>query len=79
MNVTRSTLGLIAAAVLSSGCVTTPGVPPLPDGNVRRLLNSYPQEAEKARALAPEFTRDTLKTISRLEEQGLIRDVADSL
>ena len=53
-------------------CVTTSSVTPLPDGNVRRLLQSYPQEAEKARVAAPAFTRDALKTISGLEEQVLI-------
>jgi hypothetical protein len=64
-------IGLIAAAVLflSSGCATTtPSVPVFPEGNVRRLIESYPQEAEKARIVAPAFTRDALKTISRLEE-----------
>lgn len=76
MNAKRSTLGLIAAVALNSCCVTTPGVPPLPDGNVRRLLQSYPQEAEKARAAAPAFTRDALKTISGLEEQVLILGVS---
>jgi hypothetical protein len=64
-------IGLIAAVVLflSSGCATTnPSVPVFPEGNVRRLIESYPQEAEKARTVAPAFTRDALKTISRLEE-----------
>jgi len=42
---------------------------------VRRLLQSYPQEAEKARDAAPAFTRDALKTISGLEEQVLIQGV----
>ena len=56
-------------------CVTTSSVPPLPDGNVRRLLQSYPQEAEKARVAAPAFTRDALKTISGLEEQVLVLGV----
>jgi len=56
-------------------CVTTSSVPPLPDGNVRRLLQSYPQEAEKARIAAPVFTRDALKTISGLEEQVLVLGV----
>ncbi|MEI6036258.1 MAG: hypothetical protein WCS65_18480, partial [Verrucomicrobiae bacterium] len=59
-----------------SGCsVIAPSVPPFPDGNVRRLLQSYPQEAEAARSAAPAFTRDALKTISGLEEQVLIRGV----
>jgi hypothetical protein len=65
-------IGLIAAVVLflNSGCATlTPTVPAFPDGNVRRLIESYPEEAEKARTVAPAFTRDALKTISRLEEQ----------
>jgi len=42
---------------------------------VRRLLQSYPQEAEKARVAAPAFTRDALKTISGLEEQILVLGV----
>ena len=75
MNVSRSILGLIAAAALNSCCVTTSSVPPLRDGNVRRLLQSYPQEAEKARVAAPAFTRDALKTISGLEEQVLVLGV----
>ena len=78
MNVKRLTIGLIGAALLlcSQGCcVTTSSVPPLPDGNVRRLLQSYPQESEKARVAAPAFTRDALKTISGLEERDLIRGV----
>jgi hypothetical protein len=65
-------VGWIAAAVLflNSGCATTtPTVPAFPEGNVRRLIESYPQEAEKARKVAPAFTRDALETISRLEEQ----------
>lgn len=72
MNASRLILGLIAAAALNSCCATTLRVPPLPDGNVRRLLQAYPQEAEKARVVAPAFTRDALKTISGLEEQVLI-------
>jgi len=73
MNARISTLGLI---VLCSGCaVVTPSVPPFPEGNVRRILQSYPQEAEKARVAAPAFTRDALKTISGLEEQGMLRAV----
>ena len=78
MNAKRSILGLIGAALLlcSQGCcVTTSSVPPLPDGNVRRLLQSYPQESEKARVAAPAFTRDALKTISGLEEQVLVLGV----
>lgn len=78
MNAKRLTVGSIGAALLlfSQGCcVTTSSVPPLPDGNVRRLLQSYPQEAEKARVAAPAFTRDALKTISRLEEQVLVLGV----
>ena len=38
---------------------------------VRRLIESYPEEAQKARTVAPAFTRDALKTISKLEEQVL--------
>ncbi len=76
MNAKRLTIGLIGAALLlCSCCVTTSSVPPLPDGNVRRLLQSYPQEAEKARVAAPAFTRDALKTISGLEEQVLVLGV----
>ena len=76
MNVKKLTVGSIAAALLlCSCCVTTSSVPPLPDGNVRRLLQSYPQEAEKARVAAPAFTRDALKTISGLEEQVLVLGV----
>ena len=74
MNAKISTIGLIAL-LLCSCCVTTPSVPPLPEGNVRRILQSYPQEAEKARVVAPAFTRDALKTISGLEEQGMLRAV----
>ena len=73
MNAKRLTIGWIGAALLlCSCCVTTSSVPPLPDGNVRRLLQSYPQEAEKARVAAPAFTRDAVKTISVLEEQVLV-------
>jgi hypothetical protein len=74
-------IGLIAAAVfLISGCATTtPSVPVFPEGNVRRLIESYPQEAEKARIVAPAFTRDALKTISRLEEQILFEEALRSL
>jgi hypothetical protein len=74
-------IGLIAAAVfLISGCATTtPSVPVFPEGNVRRLIESYPQEAEKARTVAPAFTRDALKTISRLEEQILFEEALRSL
>lgn len=78
MNAKKSTLGLVGVALLlcSQGCcVTTSSLPPLPDGNVRRLLQAYPQEAEKARVDAPAFTRDALKTISGLEEQVLIQGV----
>ncbi len=78
MNAKKLTIGLTAAALLlcSQGCcVTTSSVHPLPDGNVRRLLESYPQEAEKARVAAPAFTRDALKTISGLEEQVLVLGV----
>ena len=76
MNVKRLTIGWIGAALLlCSCCVTTSSVPPLPDGNVRRLLQSHPQEAEKARVPAPAFTRDALKTISGLEEQVLVLGV----
>lgn len=65
-------IGWIAAAVLllGNGCATTtPSAPVFPDGNVRRLIESYPEEAEKARTVSPAFTGDALKTISRLEEQ----------
>ncbi|MFZ4599686.1 MAG: hypothetical protein ACOYNN_13660 [Terrimicrobiaceae bacterium] len=75
----KLTIGLIGAALLffSQGCcVTTSSVHPLPDGNVRRLLQSYPLEADKARVTAPAFTRDALKTISGLEEQVLALDVS---
>lgn len=75
MDVKRSMLGLIAATALNSCCVTTSSVSPLPDGNVRRLLQSYPQEADMARIAAPAFTRDALKTISGLEEQVLVLGV----
>lgn len=67
-------IGLIATAVLvlGNGCATTaPSVPAFPDGNVRRLIESYPEEAKKVRLVSPAFTRDALKTISRLEEQLL--------
>jgi len=70
-------IGWIAAILLlfGSGCATTiPSVPVLPDGNVRRLIESYPEEAEKARTVAPAFTRGALKTISRLEELILMRE-----
>jgi len=74
MNARISTLGLIV--LLSSGCaVITPSVPPLPDGNARRILQAYPQEAERARVAAPAFTRDALKTISGLEEFLLLHAV----
>lgn len=69
-------IGWIAAAVLllGNGCATTtPSVPVFPEGNVRRLIESYPEEANKARTVAPAFTRDALKTISRLEEHILER------
>jgi hypothetical protein len=74
VNVIKLTSGLIAAGLLLvclEGCATTTAstVAALPEGNVRRLLQSYPQEAEQARKVAPAFTRDALKTISGLEEQ----------
>jgi hypothetical protein len=43
------------------------------------LIESYPEEAEKARTVAPAFTRDALKTISRLEEQILFEEALRSL
>ena len=75
----RLMIGLIAGAVLllSNGCATTaPSVPAFPDGNVRRLIESYPEEAQKARTVSPAFTRDALKTISRLEEQIQIAEAS---
>lgn len=61
---------LLAAAVLSSGCAPSyPNVSTLPEGNVQRLISSYPEEAERARVAAPAFTRDALRTISGLEEE----------
>ncbi len=73
MSVNRLTTGLIAVGlllVLLNGCATTaPTASQFPEGNVQRLLQSYPQEAEKARVAAPAFTRDALKTISSLEEE----------
>lgn len=72
VNAKTSTIGLIGAGLLClllSGCAVTPTAATFPEGNVRRLLQSYPQEAEKARVAAPAFTRDALKTISGLEEQ----------
>jgi len=76
MNAKKLTIGLIAAALLlcSQGCcVTTSSAPPLPDGNVRRLLQSYPQEAEKARIAAPAFTRDALKMLAQKQKFGFAR------
>jgi hypothetical protein len=68
----RLMIGWIGAAVLllNAGCASTPpSFAFAPDGNVGRIIQSYPEEAEKARTLAPAFTRDALKTISRLEEE----------
>jgi hypothetical protein len=61
---------VLLLALLPSGCKTVPvSIETLPEGNVRRLVESYPEEAEAARKAAPRFTRDALKTISRLEEE----------
>ncbi len=61
---------VLLLALLPSGCKTVPvSIKTLPEGNVRRLVESYPEEAEAARKVAPRFTRDALKTISRLEEE----------
>ena len=63
-------MGAALLLVLPSGCKTVPfSIPILPEGNVRRLVESYPEEAEAARIAAPQFTMDALKTISRLEEE----------
>ncbi len=54
-------LGAIALCSLA-GCATPPvGV------EVHRLLQAYPEQAKAAAQLAPDFTRDALKTINRLE------------
>jgi len=69
VNASGLTIGLIAALLLLDGCAARTGdVATLPEGNVRRLIQSYPKEAEAARKAAPNFTRDALKTISGLEE-----------
>ena len=68
MNAKPLTAGLTALLLLS-GCAASPGYRALPDGNVARLIQCHPAEAERARAAAPSFTRDALKTISGLEEQ----------
>ena len=70
MNARALTIGLTGAVLLvGSGCIgPTPRAHVLPEGNVRRILEAYPQEAETARLSAPAFTRDALKTISGLEE-----------
>lgn len=76
MSANRLTTGLIAVGLLPllfNGCATTaPTAAQFPEGTVQRLLQSYPQEAEKARVAAPAFTRDALKTISSLEEQNAV-------
>jgi len=75
MNVRRLSAGLIGAVLIACNqgcCVTTFRPTTLPEGNVRRLLQSYPVEAEKARVAAPAFTRDALLTISGLEEEGAV-------
>jgi len=66
---------VLLLALLPSSCKTVPvSIVTLPEGNVRRLVESYPEEAEAARKAAPRFTRDALKTISRLEEEIATRD-----
>jgi len=71
VNAMKLIAGLTGAGLLLfSGCASPAGASTLsPRGNVRRLLTAYPVEAEAARTMAPNFTRDALKTISRLEEE----------
>lgn len=56
-------LGAGGPAVLCvlAGCVTTPLA------ETARLLKTYPEQAQAAAQAAPNFTRDALKTINRLE------------
>jgi hypothetical protein len=56
----RPVLALTALCALA-GCVT----PPLAE--TPRLLKTYPEQAQAAAQVAPDFTRDALKTINRLE------------
>jgi hypothetical protein len=76
VNAKRLIVGSAATAlllVLPSGCATAPRFPQsLPEGNVRRLVETYPEEAEAARKAAPRFTRDALRTISELEERVMM-------
>jgi hypothetical protein len=53
--------GGLAALCVLAGCVT----PPLAE--TPRLLRTYPEQAKAAAQVAPDFTRDALKTINRLE------------
>ena len=60
---TRRRLPLLLALALTAltGCATAPL------GETARLLRTYPAEAKAAAQIAPNFTRDALKTINRLE------------